>query len=110
METGEVERYYVLLSAVVRQYLENRFGLHAPEMTTEEFLQAAASVQMDDSTLLKDHRTLLRDFLTESDLVKFAQYGPDEEHMNSAFGSAKRFVDETRADMVRQLIEDMQST
>ncbi len=110
VEAREIDRYYVLLSAVVRQYLENRFGFHAPEMTTEEFLQAAASEPVDDSTLLQDHRTLLRDFLTESDLVKFARYGPDERQMNSAFGSAKRFVDETRADMVRQLIEQMQST
>ncbi|MFC1712866.1 hypothetical protein ACFL6S_04305 [Candidatus Poribacteria bacterium] len=110
VQARETDRYYVLLSAVVRQYLENRFGLHAPEMTTEEFLQAAASEPVDDSTLLQDHRTLLQDFLTESDLVKFARYGPDEEQMNSAFGSAKRFVDETRADVVRQLIEQMQST
>ena len=46
----------------------------------------------------------------ESDLVKFAQYGPDEGQMNSAFGSAKRFVDETRTDLVRQLIEQTQPT
>jgi len=94
IETGETEIYYVLLSAVVRHYLENRFGLHAPEMTTEEFLQIAAS----DSQLVEDHKSLLRDFLTECDLVKFARYGPDEGQMRTAFESAKRFVDETRAD------------
>lgn len=110
VETGQIGKYYVLLSAVVRQYLENRFGLHAPEMTTEEFLQVVAYVQVDDSTLLQDHRTLLRDFLTECDLVKFAQYGPDEEQMSSAFGSAKRFVDETRADLIREFLEQTQST
>jgi hypothetical protein len=96
IETGEVDRYYVLLSGVVRHYLENRFSLHAPEMTTEEFLQAVAS----EEQLAGDHRTLLRDFLTECDLVKFAKYGPDEAQMKKAFESAKRFVDETRADLV----------
>jgi len=110
VETGDTEKYYVLLSAVVRQYLENRFGLHAPEMTTEEFLHIAASIQMDDSTLLQDHREPLRDFLTECDLVKFARYGPDEEQMNSAFGSAKHFVDETRSDLVAELLEQTQPT
>jgi len=79
-------------------------------MTTEEFLYAAASIPVDDSTLLQDHREPLRDFLTECDLVKFARYGPDEEQMNSAFGSAKHFVDETRSDLVAELLEQTQPT
>ena len=99
IETEEIERYYVLLSTVVRYYLENRFGLHAPEMTTEEFLQVASS----DSQLLQDHKLLLRDFLLECDLVKFARYGPDKGQMNMAFESAKRLVDETRADLIEEL-------
>jgi hypothetical protein len=100
IEAGEIERYYVLLSGVVRYYLENRFGLHAPEMTTEEFLQAAASeVGARHASPLRERRTLLRDFLTECDLVKFARYGPDEGQMRTAFESARRFVDETRADL-----------
>ena len=97
---GEIERYYVLLSGVVRHYLENRFGLHAPEMTTEEFLQAAASVETRHDVSLQEHRELLQDFLTECDLVKFARYGPDEGQMRAAFESARRFVDETRADLL----------
>lgn len=99
IEAGEIERYYVLLSAVVRHYLENRFGLHAPEMTTEEFLQAAASVGTRHA-VSQDHRILLQEFLTECDLVKFARYGPDDKQMRSAFESAKRFVDETCIDLV----------
>src|SRR5690606_20874216 len=34
----EVERFYTEVSQVLRRYLEDRFGLHAPERTTEEFL------------------------------------------------------------------------
>ena len=30
--------FFMELSNIVRQYLENRFALHAPELTTEEFL------------------------------------------------------------------------
>jgi len=36
-----VERFYVELSAIVRDYLEDRFALRAPELTTEEFLAEA---------------------------------------------------------------------
>jgi len=99
VEAGEIEKYYVLLSATIRYYLENRFGLHAPDMTTEEFLQAA-STATSGGVPLQDHRNLLQDFLTECDLVKFARYGPNEAQMRTAFGSAKRFVDETRADLI----------
>ncbi len=102
IETEEIGKYYVLLSATVRYYLENRFNLHAPEMTTEEFLQVV-STAASDGVLIQDHRNLLQDFLTECDLVKFARYGPDEEQMQTAFASAKRFVDETRADLVEAL-------
>ena len=91
IEGGRIEEYYVLLSDTVRDYLENRFGLRAPEMTTEEFLDAAAN----DSNLKDEHKTLLSNFLLHCDLVKFARYGPDEGEMKSAYESAKRFVDET---------------
>ena len=104
VELQEIDKYYVLLSAVVRHYLENRFSLHAPTMTTEEFLQAAVSADQ----LVQDHIPLLQDFLTESDLVKFARYGADEEQMEKAFMFAKRFVDETRADLIREALEQTQ--
>ena len=91
IEAGRIEEYYVLLSDTIRTYLENRFGLRAPEMTTEEFLAAAAN----DSKLKDGHKKLLSRFLTHCDLVKFARYGPDVEEMNSAYESAKQFVHET---------------
>ena len=91
IEEGRIEEYYVLLSDTVRIYLENRFGLRAPEMTTEEFLAAAAN----NSILKDEHKKLLSRFLTHCDLVKFARYGPDVEEMKSAYESAKQFVHET---------------
>ena len=41
IEQGQFEDYYVQLSSIVRHYLEDRFHLRAPEMTTEEFLHDA---------------------------------------------------------------------
>ena len=91
IEEGRIEAYYVLLSNTIRTYLENRFGLRAPEMTTEEFLAATAN----NSVLKDEHKKMLSRFLTHCDLVKFARYGPDVEEMNSAYESAKQFVHET---------------
>ncbi len=88
---GRYEEYYVALSNIVRQYLEDRFGLHAPEMTTEEFLAAAQR----DRRLTEAHRVLLAGFLAEADLVKFARHVPAPQDAERAGTAARRFVQET---------------
>ncbi|HQM22305.1 MAG TPA: hypothetical protein PK572_01585 [Kiritimatiellia bacterium] len=85
------EPFYVELSGIVRHYLEGRFGLRAPERTTEEFIREAAAARQ----LAADHRELVADFLTQSDLVKFARHAPDESAMRGALESAERLVHET---------------
>ncbi len=90
---GAFKEYYSALSAIVRLYIERRFGVRAPEMTTEEFLLATAR----SGRLEPAHRTLLGEFLTESDLVKFARHLPTIADCERAYASARRFVDETAA-------------
>ncbi|MCG8430002.1 MAG: hypothetical protein MJA29_02365, partial [Candidatus Omnitrophica bacterium] len=65
---GRIKEYFIAVSGITRRYLENRFNLRAPEMTTEEFLLQAG----EHSALAAQHRTLLREFLECCDLVKFA--------------------------------------
>jgi len=86
-----VKEYYGKVSGVVRHYIEQRFDLHAPEMTTEEFL----STLTGNDSLRKDHKNLLRDFLKHCDMVKFAKYGPTKDEIGNVYCSAKRFVEET---------------
>ncbi len=88
---GENERYYVRLSGIVRAYIERRFRLRAPGMTTEEFLQTATQARELSFT----HQSALRDFLAQSDLVKFAKYQPSRAEADAAFEAALRFVKET---------------
>jgi hypothetical protein len=38
----EAESFFVSISAIIRKYLEDRFDMHAPELTTEEFLTLAS--------------------------------------------------------------------
>ncbi len=101
IERKQIEEYYVGISDTIRSYLENQFELKAPEMTTEEFLVVAAS----ESNLKNEHKTLLSEFLTNCDLVKFARHGPNLAEIKSACDAAKQFVDETAAFFVD---EDMQ--
>ena len=41
IDKGEIKQFYLRLSAIIRRYIENRFGLKAPEQTTEEFFNRA---------------------------------------------------------------------
>ncbi len=92
-EHGLFKEYYSALSGIVRAYLERRFSLRAPEMTTEEFLLTTAR----SGSLQAAHRGLLGEFLTESDLVKFARHVPTLADSERAYTAARRFVDETVA-------------
>lgn len=91
-EQGAFKEYYSALTAIVRTYLEQRFRLRAPEMTTEEFLMVTAR---GAAALQSGHRALLGEFLGESDLVKFARHHPTLADAERAFGAATRFIDET---------------
>lgn len=91
IEALKIEPFYVALSDIVRRYLEARFGLRAPERTTEEFIRDALS-----SRKLSDiHRDLVTGFLEQSDLVKFARHAPGAADMHHALDSAERLVRET---------------
>jgi len=87
-----VKEYYSELSGIVRCYLEDRFGWRAPEMTTEEFLEALRS----SDYLNGSQKNLLKSFLTHCDLVKFAKYGPSQTEIAESFRAARRLVDETK--------------
>ncbi len=89
---GKTKEFYIRISDVVRRYIERRFKLRAPDMTTEEFLEEARASGMLDPRA----RTLVGDFLEQCDMVKFAKYGPTDGEIDGAYRSAKRFVDETK--------------
>ncbi|MDD2241253.1 MAG: hypothetical protein PHO14_06840 [Kiritimatiellae bacterium] len=91
IEARTIEPFYVDLSAIARRYLEARFGLRAPERTTEEFIRDALTAR----TLPPSHRELVAGFLEQSDLVKFARHAPGRDDMRHALDSATRLVQET---------------
>jgi len=90
-----IKQYYVELSLIVRHYLENRFDIKAPEMTTEEFLLKIK----ESKELFSRHRESLKAFLSHCDMVKFAKYGPNESEIDLSFQSAKKLVDQTKIEV-----------
>jgi len=88
---GLVREYYYRITNILRHYIEDRFGLLAPERTTEEFLTEMAHTNQLDTT----HKILIREFLERCDMVKYAKYGPSNLEIKETYDAAKRFIDET---------------
>lgn len=85
------EPFCVAVSNALRVYLEERFTLHAPERTTEEFLG-----ELQNSSLLTiKQKESVATFLTRCDMVKFAQDEPTEIELRKLFDAAMTLVDET---------------
>ena len=87
-----LDDWFVELSAIIRHYLEERFALRAPELTTEEFLQEARRA----AGLSSAHREQLTAFLKRCDRVKFAGYRPDADESLATLAAARAFVEDTR--------------
>lgn len=90
-QTGKHKLYYQKLGNILRYYIEYRFGINAPDKTTEEFFDSLGYANiLDEATKLE-----LRGFLSHCDMVKFAKLLPTIEAMDSARNLAGGFIDKT---------------
>ena len=107
----ELRRYYFAVSAVVRAYVEGRFGLNATDLTTEEILSrlgapgwrdpapsANQSVRPSSGARMALIRLdpvqarRLERFLVATDQVKFAAHLPLPEEIDRTYEQALGFV------------------
>ncbi len=90
---GRYKDFYVELTMVVRRYVQRRYGVRAPNLTTEEFL-----AQFRDAG--GGRRDALAKFLESADLVKFAGVEATPEMADAATDSARGYLkdDATQVD------------
>ncbi len=87
----QVKEYYVELTDIVRNYIEQRFNTQALELTTEEILNKVQLVKD-----LQPHYDILFQILQTGDLAKFAKFQPlPHEHID-AMDKAKEFINTSR--------------
>ncbi len=91
IEEGKHREFVIEVSGILRFYIEGRFGLTAPRLSTEEFLHLAR----DSEELGPERREMLADFLRKCDRVKFALAGMAKEGMEDLYASAEQFVRQT---------------
>lgn len=84
------KRFYYHLSAILRQYIFERFHLNAPEMTTEELLPQLGPLNLDPDL----HDGLLG-LCQGADPIKFAGQRPQIRQMELDLMFVRKFVDGT---------------
>lgn len=88
------KQFYTKLVDILRNYLEGRFGISAPEQTTSEILLEVEKLDYDFSTYMET----LREMLFTSDLVKFAKHSSTSDENFRYLKFAIEFVLNTKPD------------
>ena len=91
---GEIKEYHILVSEIIRTYVEDRFGVYALEMTTGEVVEGFRGVGAD---LSEDNIQAFEAFAGRCDLVKFAKLRPSPDACRDIIAMARAFVDVTQA-------------
>jgi hypothetical protein len=85
---GKIKDFYLELTMIVRRYIERAHKIKAPELTTEEFLQAITKNPHFSKAVVEK----LKAFLETSDLVKFAAYRPDQKIIDDSLRTAEDYI------------------
>ena len=89
----DAKAYYTQLTDILREYINDRFGFNATEMTSYEILERLEESQDKESL------SELRDLLSTSDMVKFAKFKPMLNENDRNLVSALEFVNDTKIEV-----------
>ena len=90
-QKGKYKQYYIELSEIIRYYIEGRFEIKAVESTTYELKRIFKHPDLSRDQIME---TL--DFLSRSDMIKFAKNVPTAEMPDKDFEQVKNFVVSTK--------------
>ena len=86
-QNDQTGAYYAGLSLIVREYLENRFGIRALESTTREIVALLPQTDFPDN-----QKAVLDHLLQQADLVKYAEIPPPKTYHEQAMEKAKGLI------------------
>lgn len=84
---GRYKDFYVELTMVVRRYIQRKYGIKAPHLTTEEFLRDNRIAELSNNRIAE-----LKAFLESADMVKFAGVQATPEMADAATASARGYL------------------
>ncbi|MDU1890582.1 MAG: hypothetical protein E6767_07810 [Dysgonomonas sp.] len=101
-QKGQEKEYFTELTDILREYIDRRFNIDAPEMISEDIIKA---VHLATDT--KSATDGLAQILHLADLVKFAKYTPFADENDLSLVNAYLFVNQTKVEE-RPTLEEQQ--
>ena len=87
VEKGMIKEYYIRISDIIRKYIERKYNVLALDKTTWELYRELRAKNFN-----RAHADMIRDFLEDCDLVKFAKYAPAQKEIEEIYARAKEIV------------------
>ncbi len=104
-QQGKNKIFYSQLTDIIRTYIEDRFGIYAMEMTTDEIIESVIS----ESVLEKELKNELFDTLVRADFVKFAKATTLDNENELSIKFAYEFVIKTKlAEIIEEELDEEQ--
>lgn len=91
-QKGQVKQFHSDLSDILRHYIEDRYGIPAPEQITPDILKSLQQVDLPDDKVIEKSKQVLE----LSDLVKFAKFEPLPDENDLSIMNAYFFVNQTK--------------
>lgn len=102
-ERGMEKEYYTRLIDILRDYLQERFGINAMEMTSTQIVRA-----LSGNEVTRQPNRYMRNILQIADFVKFAKVRPLPDDNVRSFNEALQFVEETKPVEVPAATENLE--
>lgn len=90
-QKGQLKTYYSELTDILRDYLEERYHMHAHESTSDEIVE-----QLERHPDTRAHASNIRYLLNLADMAKFAKSQPLADENTRAFDHVLNFIEQTR--------------
>ena len=90
-QQGQEKSYYTRLVDILREYIDNRFGISAMEMTSAQIIEA-----LKQNGTLREVNRYLSEILSMADFVKFAKMRPMPDDNERVMRQAVDFVELTK--------------
>jgi len=93
ISTGQFKKFYTRLADIVREYIENRVGVSALELSTSETME---NLRKSNFPLREDDLDIVKSTLERCDLVKFAKVVPPDDWHVETIDMARDFIERTK--------------
>jgi hypothetical protein len=97
LKKKQIKKYFIILSDIVRKYIQRRYKISALDRTTEEIKGEMKRVKLEQKIA-----ELTYGLLCFCDLVKFAKYIPSVEEIEKSLNDAYSIVNMTKQEEIKE--------